>query len=152
MDWLQQRHTAIPNHYTQEDEAMIDALISGKLYAKAQERAGKSGKPFATAKMTSTTADGESLFVNIIAFDQAACTALLALGAGDGLAVAGPVTPKTWTDKDGNPRPAIDVVVHQVLTAYHVNRKRNAMQRQQQHERHQTQGLSSLDDGGPLDF
>lgn len=117
---------------------MIDALIAGKLYAQAHERTGKSGRPFVTAKMTAAAGDGENLFINVIAFDQDACNALLALGAGDSLAVVGPLTPKTWQDKEGNTRPALDVVAHQVLTAYHVTRKRGAMQRQQQdqHQQH----------------
>lgn len=106
---------------------MIDALITGKLFTPAQERTGKSGKPFVTAKMTTSASDGASLFVNIIAFEPDACRALLALETGDAMAVAGPATPKTWTDKDGNHRPALDVVAQQVLTAYHVNRKRSAM-------------------------
>lgn len=31
---------------------MIDALIQGKLHAKAQQRTGKAGRPFVTAKVT----------------------------------------------------------------------------------------------------
>lgn len=111
---------------------MIDALIAGKVFAKPQERTGKSGKPFVTAKLTTTAGDGESLFVNVIAFDADACRSLLALDAGDAVSVAGPVTPKTWTDREGSARVAVDVVAHQVLTAYHVSRKRKAMQAEQQ--------------------
>ena len=106
---------------------MIDALISGKLYGQPTERTSKTGKPFALAKVRAAGGDGESLFVNVIAFDTAPCTALLALGDGDSVALTGSLTPKTWTDKEGNTRPALDLVAHQVLTTYHVTRKRTAM-------------------------
>ncbi len=114
---------------------MIDTLIQGKLHGQPQERTGKSGKPFAVAKLTAADGDGESLFVNVIAFDTDACRALLALGTGDAVAVAGPVTPKAWTDKHREPRIALDVVAHQVLTTYHVTRKRKAMQPEQESTR-----------------
>ena len=106
---------------------MIDALISGKLYGQPTERTSKTGKPFALAKVRAAGGDGESLFVNVIAFDAAPCTALLALGDGDSVALSGSLTPKTWTDKEGNTRPSIDLVAHQALTSYSVTKKRSAM-------------------------
>ena len=106
---------------------MIDALISGKLYGQPTERTSKSGKPFALAKVRAAGGDGESLFVNVIAFDTAPCTALLALGDGDSVAISGSLTPKVWTDKEGNARPGLDLVAHQVLTSYSVTKKRSAM-------------------------
>ena len=107
---------------------MIDGLIAGKVYGKPLERTSKAGKPFAVAKVRAAAGDGESLFVNAIAFDAGACAALLALSDGDSVSLAGALTPKVWTDKDSNARPALDMVVHQVLSAYHVTRKRAAMQ------------------------
>jgi len=109
---------------------MMDALIAGKLHARPEQRTGANGKPFATAKLRAAAGDGEGdlLFVNCIAFDYAAMAALLALDVGDALCVAGSITPKVWTDRDGNIRPALDMVVTQVLTAYHVDRKRRAAQ------------------------
>ncbi|HQQ69093.1 MAG TPA: single-stranded DNA-binding protein [Alicycliphilus sp.] len=89
---------------------MIDALISGKLYGQPTERIGKSGKAFAVAKVRATAGDGESLFVNIIAFDAGPCAALLALADSDSVALAGSITPKAWTDKQGNSRPSLDMV------------------------------------------
>ena len=68
---------------------MIDALIQGKLHAKAQQRTGKAGRPFVTAKVTTMAKDGNAQFVNVIAFAPDACNALLALGAGDAVALAG---------------------------------------------------------------
>ena len=108
---------------------MIDALISGKLYGAPQQRTAKTGKPFAVAKVRTAIAggDGESLFISVIAFDDAAVTALLALGDGDTVALAGELTPKVWTDKQGVAKPALDLVAHQVLSAYHVQRKRKVI-------------------------
>lgn len=51
---------------------MIDGLIGGKVYGKPAERAGQSGKRFATAKVRAAGGDGESLFVNVIAFSDTA--------------------------------------------------------------------------------
>ena len=106
---------------------MIDALIAGKVHGTPTQRTGKSGKPFALAKVRTPTTEGESVFVSVIAFDDAPCNALLALSDGDSVALSGTLTPKTWTDREGNTRPALDMVAHQVLTSYHVTRKRAAV-------------------------
>ncbi|MEI8326357.1 MAG: single-stranded DNA-binding protein [Betaproteobacteria bacterium] len=106
---------------------MIDALISGKLYGAAQQRTGRNGKPFTTAKLRLTSGDGEQLFVNVITFAADAGAALMALNEGDAVAVAGTLTPRVWTDKQGTTRPALDVTATQVLTTYHVTRKRKAV-------------------------
>lgn len=108
---------------------MIDALIAGRLYGQPTERTSKTGKPFAVAKVRATSGEGESIFVNVIAFDLAPCTALLALADGDSVALSGAITPKVWIDKEGSARPALDLVAHHVLTAYDIGHghKRNAM-------------------------
>ena len=108
---------------------MIDALIAGKLYGQPKQMTGKQGKPFAIAKVRAAAGEGEALFVNVITFDPDTVAALLALGDGDSVALAGCLTPKVWTDKEGNSRPAVDLVAHKLLTAYHVTRKRNAVQK-----------------------
>lgn len=125
---------------------MIDGLLSGKLYGKPEERTSKTGKPFATARMRVPTKDGDSIFASCIAFDTSACRALLALADGDALTVAGTLTLKGYLDKEGQPRPGVDVVAHHVLTAYHVQRKRDAMKSHQSHE------ADALDDGAPLEL
>ncbi|CAE6864020.1 hypothetical protein R69608_00360 [Paraburkholderia nemoris] len=107
---------------------MIDGLVSGKLFGSATNRTGQSGKTFVTAKVRTAAGDGESLFVNVIAFSTTAGDALLALGDGDSVTLAGTLTPKVWTDKHGDAKPALDMVAHAVLTAYHVKRKRAAVQ------------------------
>ena len=107
---------------------MIDGLIAGKLYGQPAERMGKGGKPFAVAKVRCAAGDGESLFINVICFDAVACAALLALSDGDSISLAGTLTPKVWTDKQGTARPSLDMVAHAVLTAYHVTKKRRTVQ------------------------
>jgi Single-strand binding protein family len=107
---------------------MIDALIAGRLYGKVTEREAKNGSPFAVCKIRVATAGGDGcIFVSVITFSPIAITALLALADGDFVALAGELTPKVWTDKEGVAKPAIDLVAHAVLTAYHVTRKRQAV-------------------------
>lgn len=95
---------------------MIDGLVSGRLYGDAEQRTDKTGKLFSVAKVRASTADGETLFVNVIAFDGGVRSALHHLRDGDSLALAGSLVPKVWTDKQGIARPALDMVAHRVLT------------------------------------
>ncbi|WP_064736132.1 single-stranded DNA-binding protein [Azohydromonas australica] len=107
---------------------MIEALISGKVYGRPEQRVGNnSGKPFVTAKVRAATSGGEALFVNVLAFDAIAQAALLALSDGDAVSLAGTLTPKVWTDREGQPRPSLDLVASRVLSAYQVKRKRDAV-------------------------
>jgi single-stranded DNA-binding protein len=133
---------------------MIEGLVAGKVYGKPERRMGSnSGRPFVTAKVRAAVGDGEAVFVNVLAFEPSAQAALLALGDGDAVTVAGAMTPKAWTDREGAARPALDLVAAQVLTAYHLKRKREEMaaageQRQQQAR----QGQQRQQDHGPGDF
>ncbi|MET3117450.1 single-stranded DNA-binding protein [Undibacterium sp. GrIS 1.8] len=106
---------------------MIDALISGRLYGQAQEGKGQGGSSYVTCKLRLPTPDGDFIFCNVIAFNDDLQDQLLALGDGDAVALSGALTPKVWEDKQGNTRPAVDLVAHAVLTAYHVRQKRDAM-------------------------
>lgn len=105
---------------------MVEGLIAGTLVGLAETRQGKNGSSFALAKVKATTGDGESLIVNVIAFAAEASATLMALDDGDAVALAGALTPKVWTDKQGNTRPALDMVATQVLTAYQAGQKRDA--------------------------
>lgn len=106
---------------------MIDALIAGKLQGAPIQRTGQSGKTFVTAKVRAASGDGEGLFVNVITFSTSTGAALLALADGDSVSLSGSLTPKVWTDRNGTAKPSLDLVVQQVLTAYHVTRKRRAV-------------------------
>ncbi|MDP3227769.1 MAG: single-stranded DNA-binding protein [Acidovorax sp.] len=94
---------------------MIDGLVAGRLYGDAEQRIDKAGKPFTVAKVRASTADGETLFVNVIAFEVSVCAALRALLDGDSLALTGSITPRVWTDKQGVTKPALDMVAQRVL-------------------------------------
>ena len=114
---------------------MMDGLIAGRLYSRPEQRTSKTGKLFMVARMRAESGDGENLFVNVIAFDAAPCAALEALHEGDVLTIAGPITPKVWTDKQGMVHPALDAIAYQVLTAYHVeHRQRQVLPRRPKDE------------------
>jgi single-stranded DNA-binding protein len=103
---------------TEKGADVIDGLVSGRLVGVAEQREGKNATRFAVAKVRATAGDGESVVVNVIAFAPEACAALLALDDGDSVALAGALTPKVWSDKQGNTKPALDMVASRVLTAY----------------------------------
>lgn len=96
---------------------MIEALVAGRLHGDPVQRIDKAGKAFSVARLRASAAEGDTFLVNVIAFDAAVRTALHRLRDGDALALAGSVTPKVWLDKQGNPRPALDMVAHRVLSA-----------------------------------
>jgi single-stranded DNA-binding protein len=104
--------------------AMIEGLIAGTLVGLAETRQGKNETRFALGKVKATAGDGESLMVNVIAFSTEAMAALMALDDGDAVALSGALTPKVWTDKQGNTRPALDMIASNILTVFHANQKR----------------------------
>ena len=109
---------------------MIDCLVSGKLHGHPQRRAAKNGGTFTVAKVRVPTGE-ESTFCNVIAFDQGTQDALLALAAGEAVALAGELKVSTWTDKNGVTRPSLDLVASKALTQYHVSKRRRTMQTEQ---------------------
>ena len=100
---------------------MIDGLIAGRLVGDPERRQGKGDTTFVVARVKAQSNEGEGLMVNLIAFDDAPCAALLALRDGDSLAAAGHLNPKVWTDKQGNTKPALDLVAHRVIAAVQEN-------------------------------
>ena len=106
---------------------MMDALIAGKVYGQPQSRNDAKGNPYCFGKVRASTSSGESLFVSVIAFGEAA-KAFMGLGDGDSVALAGSITPKAWADKQtGEPRPGLDMQAQQVLSAYQPKKKRDAI-------------------------
>ena len=104
----------------------IPSLVNGKKSAKNSATSIPTGSGFLKVRKP-TGENGESLFTSVIAFDDEPCAALLALGDGDAVSLAGTLTPKVWIDKEGTPRPALDIVASHVLSAFHVQRKRRAV-------------------------
>jgi len=105
----------------------IDALIAGKILGTPKQGTGKNGSPYTTAAIQATAGNGEGMICNVIAFRESARAALDAMGDGDSVAASGALTPKVWTNREGQTRQGLDLVCHAVLTSYHVNRKRRAM-------------------------
>lgn len=105
---------------------MIDGLVAGSLMGDASRRVDKMGRSYTVARVLARNRDDEEFIVNVIAFDAASCAALLALGDGESLSLAGSLTPKVWTDKQGNARPSLDMVATRVLTAHHASPQQTA--------------------------
>ena len=96
---------------------MIDGLVAGRLMGDASRRVDKSGRTFVVARVLARNRADEEFIVNVIAFDAAPCADLLALADGDAIALAGALTPKVWTDKQGMARPSLDLIAQRVLAA-----------------------------------
>ncbi len=95
---------------------MIDGLIAGRLMGDASRRTDKAGRGYIVARVLARNRADEEFIVNVIAFDDAPCAALLALRDGESLTLSGGLTPKVWTDKQGIVRPSLDMVTTRVLT------------------------------------
>lgn len=138
---------------------MIDCLISGKLHGQPQQRTSKNGNTFTTAKVRVPTGE-DATFCNVICFEPDTQAGLLALGAGESVALAGSLKVATWTDREGVTKPSLDLVASKLLTVYSIAKKRKAMQPEQdggqQRQQYQRGDYApdpgELDDGRPLDF
>lgn len=102
---------------------MIDGLVSGRIFGKPENRTGRKESRYVAARIIVTT-EQQKITAHVIAFDEHAQRALLALDDGDAVCVAGTLTPKLHEDKNGTIKPALDVIAHAVLSAYHVRHKR----------------------------
>lgn len=102
---------------------MIDAVIQGRMHGTAKVKTSRNGNQFTVATVRTATRE-QALFVSVIAFDESTQQALQALSDKDAVALAGELTPKVWTGKDGSARPAVDLLAHAAISAYHVQRKR----------------------------
>lgn len=94
---------------------MIEGKVGGKLASCPEQRVGKTGE-YVVAKVR-VISKGEPLPVNVIAFDEMAQQLLLGLNDGDAVTLTGRLTPRAWVDREGEARPALGMVVTQVLTA-----------------------------------
>lgn len=106
---------------------MIDALITGKLHAPASKLTSKAGNPFVKVRLIVHSADGGSLFVGLVAFDDTVQGELMAMSQGDSVAVAATLTPRAYIDRNGEAAPAMEGIAHHVTSPYHIRKKRKAM-------------------------
>lgn len=132
---------------------MIDALVAGKMYGTPIERTSKNGNTYVTAKVRAPTRDGEAQFVNIVAFAASVVAALLVLDDGDAVALAGELSAKAYSSKEGEPKPSLELLAQHVLTEFQVTRKRQAAKptREPEPARPETSaGERELDDDIPF--
>ena len=109
----------------------IDALLTGKLMNQPTQRTSKNGNPFTVCRIRVAGAgagESDSLLVNCIAFAEPAQAALLALDAGEAVALAGSLKVGIWQANDGTHKPGLDLTVGAVLSAYSIAKRRRAMQ------------------------
>lgn len=102
----------------------FDVLIQGKLKGGVTVRSSKSGRPFATFKLSTTDKANNQLWVSAITFSESAIEVLERLKEGDSVAMSGEAAISTWNANDGTTRYGLDVTAHQVMSAYHAGRKR----------------------------
>ena len=94
---------------------MIRVLITGKLHDTPQERESANGNTYALAKVKADDKGGAWIWVSVIAFGEEA-QRLLAMNAGDAVAIGGRAELKAWVDKEGNARPDVSVVADEIAT------------------------------------
>jgi len=105
---------------------MIRALVTCELAANPQERTGKTGKPFALARVSVPQGEEGRVFCSVTAFNDDAVARLLQLKAGATVALAGTLKVSTWQTKDGTWRPSLDLVADEVASTTPRPRKRKA--------------------------
>lgn len=94
---------------------MIRALVSGTLYEKPQARTSQAGKPFTTAKVRADGKDGATVWCSLIAFGEQA-ERLATLQQGAALSVSGRAEVSAWSDKSGEPKAGLSLVVEELAT------------------------------------
>jgi single-stranded DNA-binding protein len=105
---------------------MIDALIAGRLCEKPDERRTKHGRRYAVASVRVFTGDGEPEYITAFAFRPEAAQALVALESGDSVACTGELKFTKIIDRSGFHSQRTDLIVHALLSTYHINQKRRA--------------------------
>lgn len=107
----------------------LDVLCTGRLVKPAETRQAKSGSTYAVAQLSvAIEGDEAGVLCSLIAFRDTAVEALLVLGPGDAVSVAGRARVTTWTGRDGEAKAGLSIVVEQVMSVYAVRRKREAVQ------------------------
>jgi single-stranded DNA-binding protein len=94
---------------------MIEGLVAGNIWGDPEKRVGKNNSIFVVAKVRAQGTQPELVIVNVIAFDNSACKALLERRDGDAVSLAGSLLPKVWIDKQGVSRAALDMIANRVL-------------------------------------
>lgn len=85
----------------------IYVLLSGILHRDVVSRISQNGNRYATCNVR-VEQDGQTLWVNVICFDEAAQDELMRLKSGDALSIQGKATPGVYV-KDDEARPTLQV-------------------------------------------
>jgi len=91
----------------------IHVLVTGILHKEAVSRVSQNGNHYVTCSLR-VEQDGQTLWANVICFDEAAQAELLRLNGGDALSIQGKATPKVYM-KDEEARPSLQVTASAVL-------------------------------------
>ena len=91
----------------------IHVLLTGVLHKDAVSRTSQNGNPYATCTVR-VEQEGQTIWVNVICFDEAGHNELMRLQAGDALSLQGKATPKVYM-KDDEARPSLQVTATSVL-------------------------------------
>jgi len=113
---------------------MLDVLIGGVMIKDPVSRVGKSGKEYATFFVRAPCDGEDAVLVSAIVFSPEPVAQVLALGKGDAVSFAGSAKLTNWTKADGSVHHGIGVTVSQILSSYHVQKKRRVMAGAEQQE------------------
>jgi len=91
----------------------IHVLVTGILHKDAVSRVSQNGSHYATCSVR-VEQDGQTVWANVICFDEAAQAELLRLSGGDALSIQGKASPKVYM-KDDEARPSLQVTASSVL-------------------------------------
>lgn len=105
---------------------MLTVLLQGTLTAAPVRRTSSKGSTFVTVTMRAAGEDGEAVWCSVIVFDTHAVDALLELGSGDAVAIAGEASLTHWESSSGEHRVGLRVTARRVLSVHDGRRKRKA--------------------------
>jgi len=103
---------------------VLSVLLEGTLTAAPVSRVSSKGSRFATATLRASGEDRETIWCSCIAFSETAADALLALHAGDAVAVAGQAALSHWQTSGGEHRVSLRITAQRVLSVYDAGQRR----------------------------
>jgi single-stranded DNA-binding protein len=90
----------------------IQVVVTGVLHKDAVSRISQNGNPYVTCSVRAEQ-DGQTVWANVICFNEAAQEELLRLKSGDAISVHGKAAPKVYM-KDDEARPSLQVTASAV--------------------------------------
>ena len=104
---------------------MIDAMIQGRLRGAPELRKSAAGREWVKACLSAAESSGDYRLIHLAAFDDAPMRVLLGLADGLTVCVVGQLkADSTYTDKHGEIKPSLSLVVQQALSVHQAARKR----------------------------